>query len=333
MFSKSKPARFFRLACAATFFAFAAVVFGAYVRQADTALGCPDGPACAAKPVAPIVAMAALGDHKNPQRPWQDMVERYIAGALGLMMIRLAVLGWQLRHRPGQQVVIPLAVLVLVFGLTAVSVFTMDLQTKPLVLTIKFLGGLLIVALLWWVVLRQQRIFRSVTPTPMTRQLRWRALFALVIALLAIVSGSWSTTNYAGLACPDFPMCQGQYWPDADFAGGLLRWQAEGLAFDRTELDLAAATAIQLTHRAGALMALLYLGWFALRLLRVGIQENLCRYGLLLLVMLSFAVAFGIMSAVGGLELSVGVAHTATAALLFLTLVTIYHVLRAPSRS
>lgn len=331
--NKSKPARFFRTALAAAFFALAAVIFGAYVRLSEASLGCPDGPACTATPLTPGAIEKATGPRKYEHRAWKDMVTRYIAGALGLLLIRLGVLGWQLRRRPGQQVLIPLITLVLVFGLTAVSVFTIDLQSKPLVMMIQFLGSLVVLTLLWWIVLREQRLFRSVAATPMVRALRLRAMMALFFGLLAITLGAWSNVNYAGPACPDFPTCQGEYWPTVDFADGLLRWNDEGLTFDRSELGLSGAAAIHLAHRASALIALLYLGWLSLHLLRVGIQENVCRYGLLLFVMLSFATALGIIEAVSGLSVLAAVGHSAAAAFLLLTLVTLYHVLRAPRAS
>jgi cytochrome c oxidase assembly protein subunit 15 len=328
--NKSKPARFFRTALAAAFFALTAVIFGSYVRLSEANIGCPDGPACTGQAIAPATTEDAVRGRPLHQRAWKDMVTRYVAGALGLLLIRLAVLGWQLRRRPGQQVVIPVVTLFLVFGLTAASVFTIDLQYKPLVMMVQFLGGLVILTLLWWIVLREQRLFRSVATTPVIRALRWRAFVALLFGLLATTLGAWSMVNYAGPACPDFPTCQGEYWPTVDFADGLIRWSDEGLGYDRTELNLSAAAAIHFAHRAAALVALLYLGWLSLHVLRVGIQENVCRYGLLLLVMLSFATALGIMEAVGGLHLSAAVAHSAAAVFLLLTLVTFYHVLRAP---
>ncbi|HEY8553877.1 MAG TPA: COX15/CtaA family protein [Burkholderiales bacterium] len=330
MRSDSRPALFFRTAVAAVVFALASAIFGAYVRLSDAALGCPDGPACSnARPAAPTAVRASFSVSAS-ERAWKETITRYIAGTLGLLLMRLAVLGWQLRRRSGQQVIIPVATLLLVLGLTVVGIVTIDRQQKPLVMMIQFLGAILVAALLWWVVLREQRLFRSVHPTPLVRRLRWRALVALVAALFATALGGWSMANHAALACPDFPTCQGEYLPPADYAEGMLRWAREGFVYDRASLDLGAATAIHVAHRAAALIALLYVGWYALHLLRVGVQQNVCRYGLLLLVMLSFTLAFGVMEAVSGLSLTTAVAHSAVAVLLLLTLVTIYHVLRPP---
>jgi cytochrome c oxidase assembly protein subunit 15 len=328
--NKSKPARFFRTALAAAFFALLAVIFGSYVRLSEADIGCPTGPACSGRAIAPSETQATVGARNTNHRAWKDVVTRYVAGALGLLLIRLAVQGWALRRRPGQQVVIPVVTLLLVFGLTAASVFTIDLQFKPLVMMTQFLGSLLVLMLLWWIVLREQRLFRSVATTPMVRALRRRALVALLFGLLAITLGGWSMVNYAGPACPDFPTCQGEYLLAADFADGLVRWSDVGLGYDRADLNLSAAAAIQIAHRAAALIALLYLGWLSMHLLRVGIQESVCRYGLLLLVMLSFATALGMMVAVGNLPLYTAVGHSVSAVFLLLTLVTLYNVLRAP---
>jgi cytochrome c oxidase assembly protein subunit 15 len=258
------------------------------------------------------------------------MVTRYIAGALGLLLIRLAVLGWQLRRRPGQQVIIPVATLFLVFGLTAASIYTIDLQYKPLVMMIRFLGSVLVAMLLWWVVLREQRLFRSVASTPVVRGLRRRAFAAFLLTLLALTLGAWSAVNYAAPSCPDFPTCQGDYWPSADIGEALLAWSDEGIEYDRSELNLSAAVAIHFAHRIAALVALLYLGWLSLHVMWVGMQAAVFRYGLLLLVMLSFATALGVIETLGGLHVSAAVAHSAAAVVLLLTVVTFYHVLRAP---
>lgn len=327
--NKSRPARFFRTALAAVCFAFASVVFNAYVRLAEAELGCPSGPACAARAQAPLAARQATAARTPAKRAWKDMVARYIAGALGLLLIRLAVLGWQLRRRPNQQVLIPALTLLLVFGLTAIGVATVDFQYKPIVMMVQFLGALLVLALLWWIVLREQRVFRSVPPSALTRRLRPRAVFALLFGVLAIVLGGWSMVNYAAISCPDFPTCQGQYWPDMDFVDGLTLWREVGIEYEADSLGLPAATAIHYAHRVGALLALLYPGWLALHLLRVGHEDHLCRYGLLLLLMLSFATALGIMSVVGGLALPMALGHSAAAALFLMSLVTLYHVLRA----
>lgn len=338
MFQRTRPAKFFRTALAAMFFAYIAVVFGAYTRLSEAALGCADGLGCVGRQHAPMTARdyrasaegAAVAPLANT-RAWKDMVSRYIAGALGLLLIRMVVLAWQIRRRkPTQQVVIPTISMVLVFALTIAGVLTIDLQFKPVVMMAQLLGGMAVLGLLWWVVLREQRLFHSAARTPLIRSLRPRVLVALTIVGTQIVLGGWSMVNYAGLACPDFPTCQGDYWPPVDFVDAFTLWRDVGPEYENEMLSLPAATAIHMAHRLGALITLLYVGWLAAHLLRVGYQENLCRYGLLLLVMLSFAAALGITEAVARLPLAAAVAHNAIAALLLMSLIVLYHVVRTP---
>lgn len=336
MLRPTKPAKFFRTALAATFFAYVAVVFGAYTRLSEAALGCADGIGCVGRQHAPMTAKDYRASAENGvpaprNRAWKEMVLRYVAGALGLLLIRLAVLAWQIRRRkPSQQVVIPLVTLLLVFGLTIAGLVAIDLQFKPVIMMMQLLGGMAVLGLLWWVVLREQRVFRSVPRTPLARSLRLRSLVALAIVCVTIALGGWSMVNYAGLACPDFPTCQGEYWPAVDFLEGFTLWRDVGPEYENALLTLPAATAIHMAHRAGALITLLYVGWLAAHLLRVGNEESLCRYGLLLLVVLSFAIAVGITVAVARLPLAAGVAHNAIAALLLMSLIVLYHVVRAP---
>lgn len=340
MLGKSKSAKFFRMALSAAFFAYLAVVFGAYARLSEAGLGCPDWPGCYGKLFAPQTAQdidqaRQLEGEKKPdhKRAWKDMTQRYIAGALGLILIRLTVLGWQLKKRKrSQQVLIPLLTMLLVFGLTLAGLLTIELHFKPLVMMTQLLGGFAILGLLWWIALREQRFWRPASASPLLRRLRPRVLIALLLAAVQITLGGWSMVNYAGLACPDFPTCQGVWWPPMDFTDGLMLWRDLGLEYEGRALNLPAATAVHMSHRIGALAVLLYTGWLALHLLRVGREDKICRYGLLVLVPLLAEVALGVMEAVTHLPLAVAVAHNAVAALLLMSLVTLYHVTR-PQRT
>jgi cytochrome c oxidase assembly protein subunit 15 len=141
------------------------------------------------------------------------------------------------------------------------------------------------------------------------------------------------SVNYAALACPEFPGCQGSLWPPMDFVEAFTLWRDLGFDYEGRHLNLPAATAVHVAHRAGALMVGLYVGWLSLHLLRVGFQDNVCRYGLLLLTVLLFQLAIGVMEVVAHLPLAAAVAHTAVGALLLLAVVTVYHVNRAPPRA
>jgi len=258
-------------------------------------------------------------------------LHRYFSGALGLLIIRLTVLGWQLKkHVRRQQVLIPALVFVLVFAQVILGILTVKLQHKPLISMLHLSTGLSILGLLWWIVLREQRFWRPVTAAPaaVLSRLRPRALFALLLVIAQIALGGWMSVNYAALACPDFPVCQGTFSPPMNFFDGFALWRDIGLEYEGVLLNLEAATAIHMAHRVGALVTLLYVGWLALHTIRIGSRDHLCRYGMLVLALLLAQVALGIINVLAHLPLAIAVAHHAVAALLMLGLITLNHALR-----
>lgn len=337
MRATEQSSRFFRMALIAAGLAFVAVVFNAYTRLSEAGLGCPDWPGCYGVLFAPVTAQD-LDQEPDPERQKalekkraaQETLQRFIAGGLGLLLIRLFALGWRLKRRKrGQQIWIPLTTLVVTFALAVAGFFTFEYRYKPLVLMMQLLGGMTTLALLWWIVLREQRLFPSIH-VGVARALRPRTLFAIVLVSAQIVTGGWSMVNYAGLACPDFPTCQGEWWPPMEFFEAFTLWRDVGLDYEGRLLALPAATAIHMGHRIGALVVLLYVGWLASHVLRVGHEQNLCRYGMLVLVVFLAQIGLGIMEVVAHLPLAVAVTHNAFAALLLLVLITLYHVLRPP---
>jgi cytochrome c oxidase assembly protein subunit 15 len=266
------------------------------------------------------------------KRAAQETTQRFLAGALSLVLIRLFVLGWNLKKRKrSQQVLIPLATLILTFVLAFAGFLTFEHRYLPLVMMMQILGGTLIAALLWWIVLREQRFWRALPASDATRRIWPRAVLALVLVAVQAAVGGWSMVNYAGLACPDFPTCQRAWWPDVDFYVAFTLWQEVGLPYEGRLLNLPAATAIHMAHRAGALIVLLYVGWLSFYVVKLGGAERLCRYGLLVLLMLSFAAVLGVMQVLMHLPLAVAVAHSAAAVLLLLSIVTLAHVTRSTS--
>lgn len=342
MLGKSQSAKFLRMALWATLLAFASVVFNAYARLSDAGLGCPDWPGCYGMLFAPLTAKDLPTDAQPDQqqrlakkRAAQETAQRFLAGALGLVLIRLFVLGWNLKKRKrSQQVLIPLATLILTFVLAFAGFLTFEHRYLPLVMMMQILGGTAVVALLWWIVLREQRFWRSLPANPATRRIWPRALAALALVAAQIALGGWSMVNYAGLACPDFPTCQRAWWPEMDIALGFTLWHEMGLTYEGRMLTLPAATAIHMAHRLGALITLLYVGWLSFYVLKVGGEDRLCRYGLLVLLMLSSAAVLGVMQVLLHLPLALAVAHSAAAVLLLMSVVTLAHVTRtsAPAR-
>ena len=337
MFSGRKSTKFFRLALAAASISFLAVVFSSFSRLSEAGLGCPDWPGCYGKPFAPVTAhdldqaKQLVKENKPEFRAGKEMVQRYLSGVLGLLLLRLAWLGWQLRNRKrNQQVLIPLATMLLTFSLSVAGALTVSLQLKPLIMMMQLLGGMTILGALWWIVMREQKFWKSVSASPVARSLRPRTLIALVILAFQIALGGWSSVNYAGLACPDFPTCQGMWWPSMDYLNAFTLWRDVGIEYEGKLLDLPSATAIHMAHRVGALITLLYLGWLALHVIRVGMKDRLTLYGLLVLLLLAAEIFLGIIEVAAHLPLAVAVVHNAVAALLLLSLITLYHIVRPP---
>ena len=338
----SPSQRFFRMAMFAALYALVLVVLSSWWRTTESGLGCPDWPGCYGKLFAPLTPQD-LSEARSyfPRQPAEEerllkeTLHRYFSGALGLLMFPLVKLGWQLKKRlRRQQVLLPGLVFMLVFTQVILGILTARLQHKPVVAMLHLAAGLTTFGLLWWVVLREQRFWRPVTATPaaVLRRLRLRALIGLIMVAAVIVSGGWLSANYAALACPDFPTCQGTFWPSMDIVNGFTLWRDVGVEYEGVLLNLEAATAIHMGHRVGAFMAILYVGWLALHTMRVGAKDNLCRYGLLVFILLIVQLGLGIMAELAHLPVVMVVAHSAVGALLLLSLITLNHVVRPRPR-
>ncbi|OGI42900.1 MAG: hypothetical protein A2150_04900 [Candidatus Muproteobacteria bacterium RBG_16_64_11] len=355
-----------RVALLTALLAYAVVLLGAYTRLSDAGLGCPDWPGCYGQLLAPShapeidAAAAAYPESRvEPAKAWKEMIHRYAAGTLGLLIVLLAVLSFRGRRRGSWRRWLAGFLVVLVIFQALLGMWTVTLQLKPVVVMGHLLGGLALLASLWWLVLREQQRWKPVSgPAALLRRLRPRAWIALALVTLQIVLGGWTSANYAALACPDFPTCQGLWWPNVDFLDGFTPWRGLGVNYEGGVLNLAAATAVHMAHRLGALIVLLYVGWLALHLMReraglhlirqderaqrAGLHLirqderaqraglHLCRYGLAMLVALLAQVALGVMNVLMLLPLPVAVAHNGVAVLLLLSVVTLLHALHPP---
>ena len=323
------PIRFHHLAAAATALAFAVVVLGAFVRLSDAGLGCPDWPGCYGQVGVPESATGVAGDYTRPLEPakaWKEMIHRYFAGTLGLLIAGLGLWGWRRRDR-GEPVGLPLFLVALVVFQALLGMWTVTWLLKPLVVTAHLLGGMATLALLAWLTLRRSDWLRAQARPP-TRWARW-ALVALLVVVAQVALGGWTSANYAALACPDFPACyQGQWWPATDFGEAFTLWHGLGINYEGGVLTHPARTAIHLTHRIGAVITLVVVGAVAVGLWRAG-TPRVRRLAGVVGGLLLIQVAFGIANVVFGLPLWVAVAHNAGAAALVLALVTLNHTLRS----
>ncbi|MBU1645409.1 MAG: COX15/CtaA family protein [Gammaproteobacteria bacterium] len=321
------------LALVATLLAFGVVALGAYVRLSDAGLGCPDWPGCYGHllgvPDAPDEHATALqrfpGKPVETGKAWKEMVHRYFAGTLGLLILGLALLAWRREMRERASPWLPTALLGIVGFQALLGMWTVTLMLKPVIVSAHLLGGMTTLGLLVWLLLRQS------SPRPLERpaSLRPLAVLALLAVIAQIALGGWTSSNYAALACTDFPTCQDRWLPPMDFAHAFTLRRELGQTGDGGLLPFAALTAIHWSHRIGAVVVLLAVGGLALRLLRLPAWR---RWGIWLAGLLALQWSLGIANVLLSLPLPVAVAHNlGAAALLTATLALNFRLWHRPA--
>jgi cytochrome c oxidase assembly protein subunit 15 len=254
---------------------------------------------------------------------WYEMIHRYFAASLGLVILGLAVHALRRRGEAGQPFKLPLLLLGLVILQAAFGMWTVTLKLWPQVVTAHLLGGFATLSLLFLLTLRLSGAAPALSiPSPRLRSLAAAGL-ALVIAQVAL--GGWVSSNYAAVACVDLPTCHGQWWPAMDFANGFHLSQHIGPNYLGGQLDSEARTAIHMTHRLGALLVtalLLLLAWQLRR-------DGLPRLAALLLLALATQIGLGMSNVIFHLPLLIAVAHNLGGAVLLLTTVLINYRVRA----
>ena len=326
------------LACMLTL---AVVVLGAYVRLSHAGLGCPDWPGCYGHllGVPESVQEVEQANRAYPQRAvetdkaWKEVIHRYFAGILGLLILLLAIVAWKNRNVPGQPVLLPMFLVALVIFQALLGMWTVTLLLKPIIVVLHLLGGFAVLSLLWWLVLQTG----SISGDKQKAALTMRVTFAIGLLLLLgqITLGGWTSANYAALACPDFPTCQGRWWPETDFKEGFIFWRGLGFNYEFGVLDNPARTAIHLSHR---LLAVVVVVFWLVALLHILLMKdatnNLRMAAGITLILLCGQVALGIANVVLHLPIGIAVMHNGVAALLLLGVITlVYHLSGRVARS
>ncbi|MCX2778464.1 COX15/CtaA family protein [Microbulbifer thermotolerans] len=305
------------------------VVLGAFTRLMDAGLGCPDWPGCYGHLTWPveqheIESANAAFPHApvETDKTWPEMVHRYFAGALLLLVAGLTALTWR---RRGQRAFIQIHILLaLIILQAAFGMWTVTLKLWPQVVTAHLLGGMATLSMLWLIAERLRNSppnkgrFIPTHEFRALQKIRPLAFAAVVAVVLQIALGGWTSANYAALACADFPTCHGQWWPETDFLQGFNIAQQIGPNYLGGALESDARTAIHLTHRIGALVVTMLVLTLAVLAWRAGSR----RWAIGLAVVLCLQVCLGIANVLLSLPLPIAVAHNACAAVLLLGLLT-----------
>ena len=324
---------FRRLALVATLVALVVIVMGAWVRLSHAGLGCPDWPGCYGHlTVGEAVENADRANAAFPERPLEpdkalkEMIHRYAASGLGLLILAMAILAWANRRDPAQPMRLPGMLVALVVFQGLLGMWTVTLLVKPAVVTAHLVGGLTTMALCWWLALRVDRTTRP----PGERGLRRLAVLGLAVLALQIMLGGWVSTNYSALACPDFPTCQKSFWPEMDFKDAFVLWRGLGIDYEGGVLDHPARVAIHFVHRLGAVVTALILGFLAWRTIRTGQSRAVRMAGAALAALLVVQWTLGPVMVLKALPLELATAHNGVAALLVLAMVALLRFLWTP---
>ena len=317
-----------KLVWAVTFLTFDLIVFGAFTRLTDSGLGCPDWPGCygLANPFLAheqiSAAQAAMPDGPvSVVKAWIEMIHRYLAMGIGVLIMALtaqAWLQWRRNRSAAFAPALPTALLLFVCVQGAFGAWTVTQKLQPVIVTIHLLLGMGLLALLTWIGGRENFLikpYQAGGDIATLRRVRALALASAVLLMMQIALGGWVSTNYATLACSDFPLCNGQLVPAMDFEHGFTLWRELGKTAAGHYLPFSALTAIHWVHRNFALVVAAGLGWTAWTAWR---QPALRRTARLIAIVLVAQAASGIATVYFSFPLAIAVMHNAGAALLVL---------------
>jgi heme a synthase len=317
--SERSAARLKALTAVTLFLTFDLVLFGAFTRLTDSGLGCPDWPGCYGS-ASPLGAQAQIQSAQSalPSGPvthgkaWVEMIHRYLATGVGALITVMAVMSW-LEARKRRAALSPwwaTATLVWVCAQGAFGALTVTMKLYPAIVTLHLLGGLGLLALL-----AVQTRLHEPARVQLSPGLHAGVWLVAALSVVQIALGGWVSTNYAVLACSDFPTCQGVWWPTMDFEHGFAVQRELGAGKDGGYLPFAALTAIHFVHRLGALVVLAALALLAWRLFATG-HSTLRRWALGIAAVALWQLASGLSNVVLGWPIVAAMAHTAGAAAL-----------------
>ena len=332
------------LALCGVLLCFGVVVLGAYVRLTDAGLGCPDWPGCYGH-LSPVgAADSPTSQAKFPDRPlqagkaWHEMLHRYAAGTLAAVITVIAALAIAARQPKVVGAGFGLLLFATVIVQAILGMLTVTWLLKPLIVTLHLIFGMTTLGLLWWLWLRVQQRPRGTvhlqtvpeygsrgwsSAASAARIAYWLAILSVMALAAQFFLGGWTSANYAAVACPDFPTCQGAWWPHADFRHAFVLWRGVWIDYQGGILTNPARVAIHLAHRLGALtvtLTFLAASFFVISSRSLAAARP---RAYLVLAALGLQLAIGISMVVRTFPLWLTTAHTAGAALLLMAILAL----------
>ena len=322
---------------AALVLTFIVVVLGAYVRLSDAGLGCPDWPGCYGKllgvPSSDVEVQQANTNFDRAVeigKAWKEMVHRYFAGTLGILIFIISLYLIRKDDNGNRHIFSGVVLAGFLIFQALLGMWTVTLQLKPLIVMGHLLGGFALFNLIAWQWLRTKN-FNLQLYVKDKSYLSLLAIVTIFIAVCQIALGGWVSSNYAALACTDFPLCQQSLWPAMDFKNGFVLWRGLGVDYEFGVLDHPARVAIHYSHRIGALITIGIIVLFVINLWRRSdaASKSLNHVGTIIFALLVAQICLGISNVYFKLPLLVAVAHNGIALLLLFSLVSSVYMIKS----
>ncbi|MGZ9896896.1 COX15/CtaA family protein [Shewanella gaetbuli] len=305
------------------------ILMGAYTRLSDAGLGCPDWPGCYGHLTVPNETHEiAKAEQYFPEftveqdKAWLEMIHRYIAGTLGLMVLGILIICLRQEEAPKK---LPVFISALIIFQALLGMWTVTMKLMPIVVMSHLLGGFTLFCLLFLLYLRTKPL-RIPGGDIYARKLAPLAVLGLVVLVIQIMLGGWTSSNYAALACTSLPICEGNWVDNLRFADAFSPFQGEHPSFEFGVLDYPTRMTIHVTHRIWGIITAILLLWLAIKLLKAQ-SSTMRNSGLLLIALVIIQVGLGISNVVMHLPLSIAVSHNGGAAILLLCVVFINYAL------
>ena len=293
---------------------FLLIVVGGMVRNLGAGLSCPDWPLCQGR-IIPVFDIKVFAEYFH----------RLFAASVSILTLIVSVKIYRnqdLRKKWGGYMGLALALLasqVVLGGLTVLQLLKSEIVTLHLATGTLFFATILTMALKtdgvseWESGMETKNSKNSKSSKNLKDSWKWLAFSGTAAGCVLygqIVLGVIVSSHGAGLACPDFPTCLGDWWPGLSGIQGL-----------------------HFVHRLGAATAFVFVSSFAWLMLTSKPAKMAARrlrpLGLGILILLLTQISLGIGNVVFHLPVAMSVAHLAVAEALFaLILISRYEIHR-----